>query len=99
LAKLMLTGLKDSFSRNIFAKLSGLIAMPALAHLKNRMNPARYNGATLLGLNGLVVKSHGGTNELAFQYALEKAVLEVENKVVDLVRAQITDFVNQGLLL
>lgn len=99
LAKLMLEGLKESFTRTIPAKIAGLIAMPALRHLKTQMDPARYNGASLLGLNGVVVKSHGGATEVAFQYAIEEAVLEVKNNVIDLVRNQITDFINQGLLL
>lgn len=99
LAKLMLAVLKESFTRNAFAKFIGLIAMPALGHLKNRMDPAKYNGASLLGLNGIVVKSHGGANEIAFQNAIEEAVLQVKNNVVDLVRDQITEFINQGLLL
>jgi hypothetical protein len=63
------------------------------------VDPARYNGASLLGLNGTVVKSHGGANELAFQNAIGEAVLEVKNNVIDLVRNQINDFINQGLLL
>lgn len=99
LAKLMIAVLKESFAKSIFTRLTGLIALPALRHLKNSMDPARYNGASLLGLNGIVVKSHGGANELAFQYAIEEAMLEVKNNVVDLVRDQITDFINQGLLL
>ncbi|RMX18406.1 phosphate acyltransferase PlsX [Legionella jordanis] len=99
LAKLMISVLKESFSRNILTKLVGLLAMPALGHLKKHMDPARYNGASLLGLNGIVVKSHGGANELGFQHAIEEAVLQVKNNVVDLVRDQITDFLNQGLLL
>lgn len=99
LAKLMLSALKESFTQNVFSKLAGLLAMPALKHLKKRMDPARYNGASLLGLNGTVVKSHGGANVLAFQFAIEEAMLEVKNNVVDLVRDQITDFINQGLLL
>ena len=99
LAKLMITVLKESFLQNWWAKLVGLMAKPALAHLKRRMDPARYNGASLLGLNGIVVKSHGGANAIAFQYAIEEAMLQVQNNVVDLVRHQITDFINQGLLL
>jgi glycerol-3-phosphate acyltransferase PlsX len=77
----------------------GLLARPALGHLKRRMDPARHNGASLLGLNGIVVKSHGGASELAFKFAIEEAVLQVRNNVVDLVRHQITEFINQGLLL
>ncbi len=99
LAKLMITVLKESFRQNWLAMLVGLMAKPALTHLKKRMDPARYNGASLLGLNGIVVKSHGGASELAFQFAIEEAVLQVKSNVVDLVRNQITDFINQGLLL
>ena len=99
LAKLMLSILKESFTRNWLAKLVGLVALPALSHLKKRMDPARYNGASLLGLNGIVVKSHGGANETAFQFAIEEAVLQVKNNVVNLVRDQITNFINEGLLL
>lgn len=99
LAKLMLTGLKESFSQNIFTKLVGLMARPALSHMKKRLDPARYNGASMLGLNGIVIKSHGGANEYAFKFAVEEAMLQVKNNVVDLVRAQINDFINQGLLL
>ncbi len=99
LAKLMFSVLKESFLQNWWAQVVGLMARPALAHFKKRMDPARYNGASLLGLNGIVVKSHGGASELAFQFAVEEAVLQVKNNVVDLVRNQINDFINQGLLL
>lgn len=99
LANLMISVLKESFLQNWWAKLVGLIARPALAHLKKRMDPARYNGASLLGLNGIVVKSHGGASEQAFLFAVEEAVLQVKSNVVELVRNQITDFINQGLLL
>lgn len=99
LAKLMLAILKESFTRNWLTKLAGLIARPALSHLKKHMDPARYNGASMLGLNGIVIKSHGGASEMAFQFAIEEAVLQVKNNVVDLVRNQITDFINQGLML
>jgi glycerol-3-phosphate acyltransferase PlsX len=53
----------------------------------------------MLGLNGIVVKSHGGANELGFEVAIEQAVLEVKNNAVDLVRDKINEFINQGLLL
>lgn len=99
LAKMMLTVLRESFTKNWLAKLVGLMAKPALSHLKNRMDPAKYNGASMLGLNGVVIKSHGGAKELAYCYAIEQAVLQVKNNVVDLVRDQINDFINQGLLL
>jgi glycerol-3-phosphate acyltransferase PlsX len=99
LAKLLVTLLKESFNRNWLTKFVGLIALPVLKHFQNRIDPSRYNGASMLGLNGIVIKSHGGANELGFQHAIEQAVLEVQSNVVDLVRIQINDFINQGLLL
>lgn len=99
LAKLMLTVLKECFTLTWRSKIVGLLARPALYHLKKRMDPARYNGASMLGLNGIVIKSHGSANEIAFKYAIDEAVLQVKNNVIDLVRDQINDFINQGLLL
>jgi len=99
LAKLMLQVMKDAFSRNWFYKCLGLIALPALRYMKSRLDPAKYNGATLLGLNGIVVKSHGGASEKAFLNAIEEAIIEVNSDVVPLVKEKIADFINQGVLL
>lgn len=99
LAKLMLALLKDAFKQNWFTRLAGFLAWPSLSGIKNQMDPARYNGASMLGLNGIVVKSHGSANERAFQFAIEQALLQVRNDAVDLVRERISTFINQGLLL
>ncbi len=99
LAKLMLSVIKESFQRHWWLTWVGLLAKPAFAHLKHRMDPARYNGASLLGLNGVVIKSHGGADAVAFQFAIEQAMQQVKNNVVDLVKNQIAEFVNQGLML
>ncbi len=99
LANLLISVLKESFLRNKWYKFVGLLAKPALAHLKNRMDPARYNGASLIGLNGIVVKSHGGASIKGFHFAIEEAMLQVQNNVIDLLREQISDFVDRGILL
>jgi glycerol-3-phosphate acyltransferase PlsX len=99
LAKLLMSMLKETFSKNWISQCIGLLALPVLKRLKTRMDPARYNGASLLGLNGIVIKSHGGANQFAFLNALEAATLQVQNNVVDLVKSQITEFIHQGLLL
>ncbi|MDF1646916.1 MAG: phosphate acyltransferase PlsX [Legionellaceae bacterium] len=99
LYKLMSSVLKESFMMNLWTKFVGLLARPVLQQLKKRMDPARYNGATLIGLNGIVVKSHGGASETAFQFAIEQASIQVENRVVDLVREQISNFVEEGVSL
>ena len=73
LAKMIGQFLKDEFSRNIFTKVSAIGAYPALKAFKNRVDHRRYNGAALLGLRGLVFKSHGSADALAFEAALAKA--------------------------
>lgn len=99
ITKLLLDVLKESFTHNWPSKLAGLLISPILSRMKKKMDPSRYNGASMLGLNGIVIKSHGGAGQVSFQYAIEQAVLQVQNNVVDLVRDQIADFINQGLLL
>jgi glycerol-3-phosphate acyltransferase PlsX len=99
IANLMLTFMKESFASNFFTKVVGFAAKPCLSYFKSNMDPARYNGASMLGLNGIVIKSHGGAGEYAFTFAIEQAVLQVKSNVINLVRDQITDFINQGLIL
>lgn len=99
LANLLISVLKESFMRNKWYKFVGLLAKPALSHLKTKMDPARYNGASLIGLNGIVVKSHGGATVKGFKFAIEEAMLQVQNNVIDLLREQISDFVDRGILL
>lgn len=73
LARMVSTFLRQEFSRNPLTKLAGLIAMPVLKAFKARLDPRRYNGASLLGLKGVVVKSHGSADVFAFRHALEQA--------------------------
>lgn len=99
ITKFLLDVLKESFTHDWISKLVGLLVSPVLKRMKKQMDPSRYNGASMLGLNGIVIKSHGGAGVVSFQCAIEQAVLQVQNNAVDLVRDQIADFVNQGLLL
>jgi len=73
--------LKRAFTRNLFSKFQAFLARPVLKHLASRMDSRKYNGATLVGLNGIVIKSHGSADAFAFMHAIETAVLEVQNKV------------------
>jgi len=72
---------REEFSRSLYSKLAAAMALPILKRLKRRVDPRRYNGASLLGLRGIVVKSHGGADELSFSHAIEEAMLEVEKNV------------------
>jgi glycerol-3-phosphate acyltransferase PlsX len=81
--------LKAEFTRNPLTKLAAMLAYPVLAAFKRRIDPRRYNGATLIGLKGVVVKSHGGADQLAFGYALRKAHAEAAHGVLDSIAHQI----------
>jgi glycerol-3-phosphate acyltransferase PlsX len=81
--------LKAEFSRSIFTKIAAIIAYPVLIAFKRRVDHRRYNGAALLGLRGLVFKSHGSADELAFGYALNRAYDASRNKLLERVQARI----------
>jgi glycerol-3-phosphate acyltransferase PlsX len=81
--------LRDEFSRNIFTKLAALVAYPVLAAFKRRVDYRRYNGAALLGLRGLVFKSHGSADAFAFEQALSRAYDSARNNLLDRVQARI----------
>jgi len=73
--------LKRSFTRNWFAKLQALLASRVLKGLAAEMDSRRYNGATLVGLNGIVIKSHGSADSIAFQHAIDTAIVEIRNQL------------------
>jgi len=73
--------LRQSFGRNIFTKLAGLIASPVLKHFRDELDPRAYNGANLIGLQGIVIKSHGGTDEIGFANAIRIAIIEAEQDI------------------
>jgi glycerol-3-phosphate acyltransferase PlsX len=81
-AKMIGGKLKDSFSQNWLTKLAGLIAYPVLKRFKDSIDPRLYNGASFIGLRGLVIKSHGGADALAFETAIHLAEVEVAQGVI-----------------
>ena len=83
--------MRQEFNRNVFTKLAGLVALPVLKAFKRRIDPRRYNGASLLGLRGIVIKSHGGADALAFSNAIEVAALEVHKAVPEHINRQLED--------
>lgn len=74
--KFMGSAIKQEFQANLFTKAAALASAPALKGLKTKLDPRRFNGAIFLGLRGVVVKSHGGTDATGFYYALEEAYHE-----------------------
>jgi len=82
LAQMLATYLREEFSRNLATKLVGLIALPVLGAFKRRVDHRRYNGASLLGLRGIVIKSHGSADEFAFAFAIRRGVEEARSGVL-----------------
>ena len=89
LAAMVTDFLKKSFSRNIFRVIAGFVAYPALSSFKRLVDHRRHNGAALLGLRGLVFKSHGSADELAFLTALQRAYDAADHDLLARVRSQL----------
>jgi glycerol-3-phosphate acyltransferase PlsX len=89
LSKFIASVLKEEVRKNWLTKLSALFALPIFNGLKNRIDTRKRNGATLLGLNGTVLKSHGGADEFAFFCAIEQALQEIENDVPAMIGAEV----------
>ena len=89
LATMMGGFIKAEFSRNILTKIAAMVAYPVLTSFKNRVDHRRYNGAALLGLRGLVFKSHGSADEFAFGHALNRAYDAARHNLLDRVQSRI----------
>jgi phosphate acyltransferase len=79
LAKMLGDFLKEEYTRNVFSRLAAVVSMPVIKRFRRRVDHRRYNGAALLGLRGIVVKSHGSADRLAFAAALARAASEAEH--------------------
>ncbi|MFK5985403.1 MAG: phosphate acyltransferase PlsX [Pseudomonadota bacterium] len=84
--------LKQAFNKNILTKFVGLLSMPILNSFKQKVDPGEYNGASLLGLRGIVIKSHGSANRRSFAQAIREAALEVDKNVPELISKQVEVF-------
>jgi glycerol-3-phosphate acyltransferase PlsX len=89
LASMIGAFIKAEFSRNIFTKIAAIVAYPVLTAFKKRVDHRRYNGAALLGLQGLVFKSHGSADAFAFERALNRAYDAARNNLLERVRERI----------
>lgn len=89
---------KDGFMANLYSKFIGLLAQPILRAMMKRIDPARYNGATLLGLKGTVVKSHGSANVVGFARAIDEAMLNAKMNVPVRIQQQIAQILGSSNL-
>jgi glycerol-3-phosphate acyltransferase PlsX len=81
--------IKQSFNRNLLTRIAALFALPVLKAFRRQIDPRRYNGASLLGLRGTVIKSHGSADALAFANAIEVAAVVVRQQVPERISSQL----------
>ncbi len=94
-AKMVTQRLKQGFTRNWYTKLAAFAGLPVLKQFKHTFDPRRYNGASLLGLRGIVIKSHGGADAMAFGSAIRIAKKEVYARVPERIEEQVTAHLQQ----
>ena len=91
LASMLSSFIRQEFTRTWYSRLAALVALPVLSHFKRRVDHRRYNGAALLGLRGLVFKSHGSADAFAFEQALNRAYDAARNRLLDRVHDRILE--------
>ena len=94
-AKFINSNLKETLTKNIFTKISLIFSYFSLKKFKNKLDPRKYNGAIFLGLNGPVVKSHGGTDGLGFFYSLDLSYKIVKGKLMTRIKDNLKDLKNE----
>jgi len=86
--------IKQEYNKNIFTKLLGFLSNPVIGSIRNKLDSRKYNGASFLGLNGVVIKSHGGADAYAFANAIIKAKNEVEFNIIEKLKEQSDAFLS-----
>lgn len=92
LAQMIATMLREEFSRGLLSKLVAVMAMPVLKRFRRRVDPKRYNGAALLGLRGVVVKSHGSADAFAYLQAVLRANEAARNKLIERIEKRMSEY-------
>ena len=91
-AKMIAHFIRQEFTRNLLTRIAALIAMPVLRSFRKKIDPRRYNGASLLGLRGIVIKSHGSADVLSYANAIKVAAVEARESVPERISAQLQSF-------
>lgn len=94
-AKMISHYMRQEFKRNLLTRLAGLVALPVLKAFRARIDPRSYNGASLVGLRGIVIKSHGSADVFAFARAIHEAVVETRKNVPERIREQLTTLLEE----
>ena len=96
LAQMLATYLREEFKRNFLTKLAGVFAIPAINAFKRRVDHRQYNGASFLGLKGIVIKSHGSADIIAFTAAIKRAADEVRGGMLRRISERVAELSQQS---
>ena len=91
LAQFITQLMRESFHSNLLSRIAGVMAIPVIKRFRKRIDHRRYNGAAFVGLNGIVIKSHGSADVFAFNQAITEAVQQVEHQVPENIRSELAD--------
>ncbi|MFI4937911.1 MAG: phosphate acyltransferase PlsX [Candidatus Berkiellales bacterium] len=94
-AKMLIGFFRREFTRSFYTKFIALLAYPILRALKTRFDPSQYNGASLVGLNGIVIKSHGNAHRHSFKQAIVEAIVEVEKNIPERIRSEVEHYLGK----
>lgn len=95
-AKFLMHHAREQFQKSVYGRLAAFVSMPVLKDIRLKIDPRRYNGASLLGLRGIVIKSHGGADKVSFGYAIEEAMLEVQKNVPQRISTELHKLFPEG---
>ena len=95
-AEFLLENTRIEFNKALYGKLAALICMPVLKAIRRKIDPRRYNGASLLGLRGIVLKSHGSADKVSFAHAIEEAIIEVEKDIPNRISTELERLFPEG---
>ena len=95
-AEFLLQHARTEFSKTLYGRLAAIICMPVLRAIRREIDPRRYNGASLLGLRGIVVKSHGSADKISFAHAVDEAIIEVEKNVPQRISSELEKLFPEG---
>ena len=95
-AKFLMHHAREQFQKSVYGRIAALVSMPVLKDIRLKIDPRRYNGASLLGLRGIVIKSHGGADKVSFGYAIEEAMLEVQKNVPQRISTELHKLFPEG---
>ena len=79
--------IKSEYNKNLYNKLSAIVSLPVMKGVKKKMDPRVYNGASFLGLNGIVIKSHGSADDFSYSNAIQTAYYESKNNLLANIKA------------